>query len=155
MNILATQYSLEHKALEIYLAGCNAPHCKGCHNPESWDFTQGTSYEQLLGPILTKITTYPDLVDNLFILGGEPLDQNLEQLLDLLDYFNKANENFSLNIKIWLFTGKPKGHPLVKFVRDKVDYLKCGPYLESKISDDNIQFGINLASSNQIILKTR
>jgi hypothetical protein len=32
MNIVGLEYSLTRRCLEIYLSGCLAPHCAGCHN---------------------------------------------------------------------------------------------------------------------------
>ena len=47
MNILATQYTLPYKSLDIYVAGCSgSPHCINCHNKESWDFNQGEIYNK-------------------------------------------------------------------------------------------------------------
>ena len=71
MNILGTQYTLKHKAFEIYVAGCNgSPHCKGCHNPESWDFNLGDRMDdKYLLFLKSKIQTL-DMWNNL--PGGFP-----------------------------------------------------------------------------------
>lgn len=54
----------------IYCAGCKH-HCKGCHNPQSWDIGNGTlmSVEQLLDIVLQ------DEMSNVSFSGGDPLYQ--------------------------------------------------------------------------------
>ena len=54
----------------IYCAGC-AHHCKGCHNPQSWDFAGGRemTVDQLL-----EIIKADDLSDVTFT-GGDPFYQ--------------------------------------------------------------------------------
>lgn len=148
MNILGTQYTLKHKAFEIYVAGCKgSPHCKGCHNPESWDFGNGeTLDDNYLSTIQTKIKSFDAMINNIMIFGGEPLDQNMSELIDLLDYLKQFNK------KIWIFTRYDLNEvPLI--IKDRCDYLKCGRYEPQKCTDSNIQYGIKLATSNQHIYK--
>lgn len=148
MNILGTQYTLKHKAFEIYVAGCNgSPHCKGCHNPESWDFNRG---EVLNNNYLTymknKIKSFDEMIDNIMIFGGEPLDQNMIELVNLLDWLHQFGKN------IWIFTRYNLNEiPLI--IKEHCDYLKCGRYEPEKCTDSNIQYGITLATSNQNIYK--
>jgi hypothetical protein len=80
------------------------------------------------------------------IFGGEPLDNDHDELLQLL--FDLRG----LNKKIWLFT-RYEFDELPKFILDLCDYVKCGRYLEDLKTDNNIMFGIKLASSNQKIYK--
>jgi len=147
MNILCTQYSIQNKAFEIYVAGCAAqPHCKGCHNPETWDFDQGYCFTEKYfnQKIKPKIIQFSDLIDNIWILGGEPLDQDLDELkkfLTLLKQFDK---------KIWLWTRKGINQiPLD--IKSLCDYIKCGRYVEKHKSENNVQYGVKLASKNQKI----
>lgn len=148
MNILGTQYTLKHKAFEIYVAGCNgSPHCKGCHNPESWDFNLGDKVDdKYLFFLKRKIQSFDELIDNIMIFGGEPLDQNMASLIELLDYLQQFHK------KIWIFTRYDLNEvPLI--VKDRCDYLKCGRYEPEKHTDSNIQYGITLATSNQNIYR--
>ena len=148
MNILGTQYTLKHKAFEIYVAGCNgSPHCKGCHNPESWDFNRGDKLnEQWLIQAEQKIQSFNAMIDNIMIFGGEPLDQKLGELIDLLTWLRQFNK------KIWLFTRYEINEvPLI--VKGYCDYIKCGRYDPDYITNSNMQYGIALATSNQHIYK--
>lgn len=149
MNILSTQYTLSNKALEIYVAGCNGqPHCTNCHNPMSWDFNLGEEYHigYFNNNIRNKINQFDDLIDNIMIFGGEPLDQPYDYLTDML-YDLK-----SLNKSIWLFT-RYDIEDVDIVIKNYCDYIKCGRYIESLRTDDNIQYGIKLATSNQKIYK--
>ena len=151
MNILATQYTLANKSFEIYVAGCKAsPHCKGCHAKESWDFNMGEKYtEELLNKMLLKIKEFDSLIDNIWILGGDPLDSNIEEVCEMV-------KNLTiLNKEIWLFTRHSLKNVEIK-LKDNIelfDYIKCGAYKQELTVDNNIQYGIKLATSNQKIYK--
>lgn len=147
MNILATQYSLSTKSLDIYLAGCAGPHCEQCHNPESWDFNQGTSWEELWYEIEKKVTFSDKLVDRLFIMGGEPLDQDPGELEKLLQKCH------NLKKEVWLFTGKSDYKWFPFDSKLLCHYIKIGPYDPENKVDDYYCYGIKLASSNQKILR--
>jgi anaerobic ribonucleoside-triphosphate reductase activating protein len=152
MNILATQYTLEHKSLEIYVAGCSGikgVHCTSCHNQESWEFNQGDLYtKEYFNHIEQKVTDFNNLIDNIMLFGGEPLDQNHDELLHMLLDLK------SLNKDIWLFT-RYDINKIPKEIKILCDYIKCGRYLPELACEDNIYYGIKLATSNQKIYKKR
>jgi len=76
MRIAGTQFTLKTKSFEIYVSGCAGnPHCKGCHNPETWDFNIGDEFDdKLKEQISNKITSFNNIIENIMIFGGEPLD---------------------------------------------------------------------------------
>jgi anaerobic ribonucleoside-triphosphate reductase activating protein len=152
MKILSTQYTLEIKSLEIYVAGCSGnPHCLDCHNPESWNFNLGEDYDfEYLLKLENKVENFNNMIDNIMIMGGEPLDQNREEIYEL--FFDMATSPI-LNIKkIWLFT-RYELIDIPKKIKDLCDYIKCGKYIKELSCKDNIQHGIKLATSNQKIYK--
>lgn len=146
MNVLATQFSLETKSLDIYLAGCRGnPHCSNCHNPESWDFDQGVDWKEALREIWRKLEAFPDLIENIMIFGGEPFDQDPDELDSFLWYLDREG------VDIWLFTRlKPMEVP--EFAKRYCAYIKCGRY-EENLRGVQEQYGIKLASTNQRIYK--
>lgn len=86
--------------VSIYVSGCHF-HCKGCHNPEAWDFKYGKEYteetEKYILDLLDK-----EYIAGLSILGGEPLEPaNQEVLAGLVA---KVKEKFP-NKDIWCYTG--------------------------------------------------
>jgi len=150
MNILSIQHSLKHKALEIYVAGCAGnPHCEGCHNPESWDFNQGTPWRDCLDEIREKCKHHPRLIKNIWILGGEPLDQDVAELTHMLSLLH-----YELRLPIWLFT-RYEINEIPSVVAEHCDYIKCGRYLPAQATQNHEQYGVELASANQRIYDTR
>lgn len=55
----------------LFVSGCTH-HCKGCFNPESWDFKAGREFtDETIEEILEALK--PDYIKGLTLLGGEPL----------------------------------------------------------------------------------
>lgn len=121
-------------SVTFFTQGC--PHrCKGCHNPETWDFDGGKEFTP---EVLYEI--YDALAANgvkrsFCIMGGEPMCQeNLFLTCMLL-------QNIKLRfpqVKIYLWTGYyyeqllQMVDPKVELILDMVDVLIDGPYIESK-----------------------
>ena len=86
--------------VSLYVSGCHF-HCKGCHNPEAWDFKYGKEYnEETEEYILEQLGK--SYIAGLSILGGEPLEpQNQKALVSLV---KKAKERYP-DKDIWCYTG--------------------------------------------------
>ena len=112
----------------IYFAGCKHA-CKGCHNPESWDFNGGVS--MTVGEILKEIKYYNF---NVTLSGGDPLYQDL----NILAFLCKKIHDLKLNI--WLYTG----FTLEELQKDKkydkilsvVDAIVDGPFIQKQKSTE-------------------
>jgi anaerobic ribonucleoside-triphosphate reductase activating protein len=143
MNIASTQYSLSTKSLEIYFSGC-LDHCEGCHNSELWNFDIGENYLSQIPKIKDKIIFFNKLIDKIFFLGGEPLDQNKTEFTDFV------KQILEINKPLWLFTRHELQY-IDKDILQYFDYIKCGKYIVEKTCDNNIQYDIKLATSNQNI----
>lgn len=111
--------------VSVWTQGC-PHHCKGCHNPESWNFSGG--YEVDENEIIEKILQY--LVENgvqrnLSILGGEPLCiENIDFTITLLA---KAKEKYP-SIKTFVWTGY-RMEEFSKEVLENIDVLIDGPFI--------------------------
>lgn len=152
IHIASTQYTLKYKAFEIYLSGCNGT-CKGCHNPELRSFNIGTPLsENYMSSIINQIKDFDKMIDNIWILGGEPLDQDIGELSNMLVDLNMLEDLNGLNKRVWLFT-RYKLEEFPKGISWLCDYIKSGEYDESLRCDDNIQYGVQLSTSNQKIYK--
>lgn len=119
--------------VSIWLQGCPF-HCKGCHNPETWDFNGGTEIEEqeLLSTILDAIGAQ-GIKRNLSILGGEPLcAQNLNFTKLLI---HRVKQEYK-NIKIFLWTGfefsQLKQNSKFDFILNNVDTLITGPFIQEQ-----------------------
>ena len=103
----------------IFCQGC-PHHCKGCHNPETWNFQNG--YYADTEELLEEIKKDP-LLDGVTFSGGEPFLQE-KPLSDLADKIH------SLGLDIWCYTGftfeQIKDSELVKHI----DVLVDGPYIQ-------------------------
>lgn len=149
MRILATQFTLSMRSFDIYIAGCNPPHCQGCHNPDGWDFNQGDLYtSNYMHHIFDKMEEFYSIIQNIMIFGGEPLDSPINELVDLLTLVGLA----ASNKPIWLFTRYE-----LEYVPDEIkqicQYIKCGRYEKDKKVSGYKQYGVTLATSNQKIYK--
>lgn len=82
----------------IYVAGCNHQ-CKGCHNPQSWNFDQGIPLEDILPTILEEIKNNP-MLSGITITGGDPMASS-SSLKDLLQVLKTEFPDKD----IWVYTG--------------------------------------------------
>ena len=86
--------------VSLFVQGCPF-HCKGCFNPETWDFDGG---EQWTTDKLNKfiLLAGQPFVKRISILGGEPLcRENLPEVLSLVKEIRSAFPQKN----IWLYTG--------------------------------------------------
>ena len=126
----------------IWTQGCKLK-CKGCWNESMHDFNGGIeiSIKDLIQQIKDSILKYN--VDNVTILGGDPLEQ-LEELLLLMSNIKK------LNIGIILYTGYEKkeieASDKIKII-DYADILISGRYIEEQRNINNHLYG----SENQLM----
>ena len=88
--------------VSLWVQGC-PHHCKGCHNPEQWDFNGGNEIDIdiLINEILIAIEAN-GIQRNFSILGGEPMAQrNISNTLYILEQIKKHFPN----IKTYVWTG--------------------------------------------------
>lgn len=146
--ISATQFTASTKSLDIFVSGCKPPHCPGCHNFELFEFGQGRILDdKYKEEIIDKINEFGLLIKNIFFYGGEPLDQPLDLLIDLINSIKKKCNNI-----IYLFT-KYDLKEVPDIIKEKCDYIKCGRYLKELEDEEYEMYGISLATTNQIIYK--
>ena len=87
--------------VSLFVSGCRN-HCKGCFQPETWDFNYGKEFTY---DILINIqkSMEPEYISGLSILGGEPLDDNnIEGVSYLVKRFR---EKFGNSKTIWIWSG--------------------------------------------------
>lgn len=77
----------------VFTQGCKH-HCKGCHNPDTWDFNGGT--EISVEEIAEMYRAKEKVLDGITLSGGDPFFQQEEcvKLLKLLP-----------NVNVWIYTG--------------------------------------------------
>jgi anaerobic ribonucleoside-triphosphate reductase activating protein len=84
----------------LYVAGC-CHHCKGCHNPESWDPNAGTKFTKEIEDEVLDVLRKPH-IKGLTLSGGDPmLLPNQTELLSLV----KRVKTELPDKDIWCWTG--------------------------------------------------
>ncbi len=86
--------------LTLFVSGCTH-HCKGCFNPETWDFSYGKPFTKELEDYILK-EVGSDYYEGLTLLGGEPMEPvNQKGLLSLVIRFKEMYPQKT----IWCFSG--------------------------------------------------
>lgn len=143
----------------LFVSGCTNC-CKGCFQPETWDFDYGKPYtEETEEKILAMLAD--ENIQGLTLLGGEPFEpENQKVLVQLL----RRVRNELPDKDIWSYTGFVYERDLLAGGRKHtevtdemlsyIDVLVDGPFIEEK-KNISLQFR---GSENQRIIdlkKTR
>lgn len=140
--------------ISLFVSGCSH-HCKGCFNPETWNFNYGTLFTS--GTIKTILEYLkPDYIRGLTILGGEPFEQ--ENQLGLLPLVKAVKEQYP-NKSIWCYSGYLYDQNIIKEMIPRwpetaellsyIDVLVDGPFIE-----EQKKVGLRFkGSENQRIIK--
>lgn len=84
----------------LFVSGCTH-HCKGCFQPETWDFDYGELFTVDTENELIEALK-PDYIDGLTLLGGEPFEpENQKSLLPFLKKIKKIYPDKT----IWAYSG--------------------------------------------------
>ncbi len=86
--------------VSLFVSGCRH-HCKGCFNPEQWDFNYGTPFTEKTVETILKALDH-DYIAGLSLLGGEPMEPEHQEGLLLL---TKAVKERFPNKTIWCYSG--------------------------------------------------
>ena len=128
----------------IYAAGCEHG-CKGCHNPESWDISNGKWID--IDEILKIIES--NFLAQVSFSGGDPLFQP--------EAFTELARRIKLETQknIWCYTGftfqKILRNPKLSAILPYIDVLVDGQFIEKK-KVANLPF---VGSSNQRIINVK
>lgn len=147
----------EGMRVSVFVSGCRN-HCKGCFQPQTWDFNYGREYtpeiEQFIIDELSK-----SYYDGITILGGDPMEpENQEPVLRLLRRIKKELPDKN----VWVYTGYVYDRDLVpggkRFVAgvtrellESIDILIDGRFVEEL---KNLMLNFR-GSGNQRIIKMK
>lgn len=119
-------------SVSFFTQGC-PHHCKGCHNPETWNFDGGKEFTfDTLNDIVNSLTAN-GITRSLAIMGGEPL---CEQNAFLTLLVVKTVRERLPNTKIYIWTGyyydqlKHSGDPHIKSILEYANFLIDGPFIQ-------------------------
>lgn len=85
--------------ITIFISGCNHK-CKGCQNPETWDFTRGIEFDKNIKDKIFEETRKNPLIDGITLTGGDPMYSSKE----LIPFIKRFKEEFP-DKSVWLYTG--------------------------------------------------
>ena len=119
----------------IFLQGCKH-HCKGCHNPETWNFDGGT---EISAKEIAEDFRKRKLLDGITLSGGDPFYQQ-ESCLELLSFLPGVN--------VWIYTGFDYDEISETELAKKANVLVVGRFI-----DDLKCEGQYFGSSNQKIIR--
>lgn len=135
--------------VSVFVSGCTI-HCKGCFNPESWDFAAGKPFDAEMQQAVLDALNSP-YVKGLSVLGGDPFEaENMDGVIALLS----AVRNRYGNAKdIWVWSGrtleKLEADPKAAKILELSDVLVDGPFVEKlKVTEKGQYFG----STNQRVI---
>lgn len=120
----------EGVCVSLFLQGC-PHHCKGCHNPETWDPNGGIEIEEnALIAMIDNAIAANGITRNLSLSGGEPLsDWNLDLTKKILYHMKQS---FPTS-KITIWTGYKYAELLQDlkfgFILSVVDMIITGPFI--------------------------
>lgn len=84
----------------LFVSGCRN-RCKGCFQPETWDFHYGRPFDSIIQKEILK-SLEANYISGLTVLGGEPFEP--ENQRGLVPFLRKVKKEFP-GKSIWAYTG--------------------------------------------------
>ena len=104
--------------VSLFVSGCRN-HCKGCFNPETWDFNYGKTFDKgTKDEIIQALSPY--YISGLSLLGGDPFEP--ENQLVLVDFVKEVKSLYP-DKTIWCWTG-------YKFEEDLISTAELLKYID-------------------------
>ena len=133
--------------VSVFFQGCHF-HCKGCFNPDTWDFNGGKEFnDEVINHILDLCSS--DVISGLSILGGEPLNpKNIDGVTKLAKSFKEKYPKKT----IWLWSG----YLFDEYTHDKeiVNYLDVN--IDGRFQIDLLDLNLKYkGSSNQRVIDVK
>ena len=129
--------------VSLFVSGCRN-HCKGCFNPETWDFDYGRPFTRETEDEIIEALR-PSWIQGLSILGGEPTEE--ENAAVLIPFLKRVRAALP-DKDIWLYSGYTYEALRDKEILTLVDVLVDGPFL-LELKDAGLAFR---GSRNQRII---
>lgn len=140
--------------VSLFVSGCTH-HCKGCFNPETWNFNYGSPFTE---EVEEQIFNYlqPDYIKGLSLLGGEPFEpENQKALLPFLRRFKERYPQKTVwcysgyDFEKDMLTGSLGPWEITKEMLSYIDVLVDGEFVIEK-KNPNLRFR---GSENQRVIR--
>ena len=132
--------------VSLFVSGCRN-HCKGCFNPETWDFDYGRPFTRETEDEIIEALR-PSWIQGLSILGGEPTEE--ENAAVLIPFLKRVRAVLP-DKDIWLYSGYTYEALRDKEILTLADVLVDGNFLLEQ-KDAGLAFR---GSRNQRIIDLR
>lgn len=113
--------------VSLFVSGCRN-RCKGCFNPETWDFNYGQEFTWETLHELEELLNNPN-IEGLNILGGDPFEPENREWVETLCAYIKHN---CPGKSIWVWTGYLWEDLCDLPVMNYIDVLVDGTFEEDK-----------------------
>lgn len=138
--------------VSLFVSGCSH-HCKGCFNPETWDYSFGKCFTREVEDKIMEMLK-PDYISGLTLLGGDPME--LPNQKALLPFLKRVKETYP-DKTIWCYTGyvyedickkyQHEWNEVIDFL-PLLDVLVDGPFIEER---KNVSLKFRGSSNQRII----
>ena len=133
--------------VSLFVSGCDR-HCKGCFQPETWDFEYGKPFTQDIYNLIEENVNREE-IDGLTILGGEPLHPKNIEIVRTIVHLIKT---FCPGKTVWIYTGYT-----YEELSKQIICLTLFPYIDVLVDGEFIEGKKNLmlefrGSENQRII---
>lgn len=122
--------------VSFYTQGC-PHHCRGCHNPETWDFDGGKEFTPIVFEEIDKALNANGVHRDFCLLGGEPLcDENVFLSRLILEHV----KNIHPEVKTYIWSGytyeqlikRAAANVLLQRILELADILIDGPFIQEQ-----------------------
>ena len=142
--------------VSLFVSGCTH-HCKGCFNPEAWDFNYGKPFDKDAENEIFKLLEN-EHIRGLSLLGGEPFEPaNQAVLLPFLRRFKAKFPNKDLwcysgyNFEKDMLTGNLGPWEITEEMLSYIDVLVDGEFV-LELKNPNLRFR---GSANQRVIRVQ
>ena len=129
----------------LFLSGCDHK-CKGCHNPQTWDYCSGMLFDEAAKQeLFDKLSQ--EHIDGITFSGGDPFSEhNIQETTVLI---HDIKERFP-NKTVWVYTGNTFEHIKENYYYAlcNVDVLVDGKFVQ-ELADVNYPWA---GSTNQRVI---
>lgn len=122
--------------VSFYTQGC-PHHCRGCHNPETWDFDGGKEFTPIVFEEIDKALNANGVHRDFCLLGGEPLcDENIFLSRLILEHI----KNIHPKVKTYIWSGytyeqlikRAAANVSLQRILELADILIDGPFIQEQ-----------------------
>ena len=122
----------------LFVSGCRN-HCKGCFQPETWDFKNGQPFTKQTARMVIE-SMRPEHIQGLTLLGGDPFEE--ENQSEIAPFLEEVRSEYGSSKDIWAYTGYLMDKDLSPGARkhtadtdrilSMIDVLVDGPFILEK-----------------------